>query len=160
MCQAECPETQRIRRCLWGIPKVSLTFLIVVSPPGAAEPPLAHPILILQHGPAARRELGQKREILKGVGDANGLFTRPPGAPRYKNPSRVALVKAQGGVRTQWESGRSLWMLWGPGRALGSQNLDKFHPGYISAPLFLLLKGRRKRSVRDYYIDLLVRLQT
>lgn len=43
---------------VWG----SLTFLIVVSPPRAAEPPLTHPILILQHGPATRGELSHGEE--------------------------------------------------------------------------------------------------
>lgn len=39
----------------------SLTFLILESPPGAAKAALAHPILVLQHGPTAQGELGRAR---------------------------------------------------------------------------------------------------
>lgn len=65
----------------WDIPRISLTFLILESPPGAAEAALTHSILILQHGPAALEELGKDWEWdlsriwnLSGIWDFYGVW--------------------------------------------------------------------------------------
>lgn len=60
--RSDASASRKDPAAIWGIPKVSLTFLIFISPPRAAEPSLAHPILILQHGPTAWRELSRGEE--------------------------------------------------------------------------------------------------